>query len=82
MIYDPRRRAVELCQRIIESVSAEELEEYAKVSDTETPEETLLRTAKEVSNELYYVRRDAPLSGSVGVMQRLIAAVAEVDRSK
>jgi hypothetical protein len=30
MIYDPRRRALELRQRIIESMSAEELEEYAK----------------------------------------------------
>jgi hypothetical protein len=30
MIYDPRRRALELRQRIIESMTAEELEEHAK----------------------------------------------------
>jgi hypothetical protein len=35
MIYDPHRRALELRQRIIESMTAEELEEYARrlVSD-------------------------------------------------
>jgi hypothetical protein len=30
MIYHPRRRALEFRQRIIESMTAEELEEYAK----------------------------------------------------
>jgi len=30
MIYDPFRRVLELRQRILESMSAEELEEYAR----------------------------------------------------
>jgi hypothetical protein len=30
MVYDPRRRALQLRQRIIESMTAKELEEYAK----------------------------------------------------
>ena len=30
MIYDPARRALELRQRILESMTAEEIEEYAE----------------------------------------------------
>jgi hypothetical protein len=38
MIYDPGRRALELRQRIIESMTAEELEEYAKDSPAKDSE--------------------------------------------
>jgi hypothetical protein len=33
MIYDPARRALQLRQRIMESMTAEELEEYVKSLD-------------------------------------------------
>ena len=51
MIYDPRRRALELRQRILESMSGEELEEYAKVHLSEGAKPTLGSLAVEALEE-------------------------------
>lgn len=39
MIYDPARRALELRQRILEMMSAQEIEEYSRQT-TQPPETT------------------------------------------
>lgn len=50
--------------------------------DEESPQEELLRTAQEVSNEIYYVRSDAAYRVPYGVMQRHKAAIARVQQEK
>lgn len=50
--------------------------------DPETPLQELLRTAREASAELYYVRSDASYRIPYGVMQRLKKALERMDVSR
>lgn len=50
------------------------------MTQIEHPLDTLLRTAKDVTNERYYIRKDNVFQVPRGVMKRLIEAVAEYDK--
>jgi hypothetical protein len=56
LIYDPRRRALEVRQRIIESMGVEELEDYAKslepqLGEEQPPKSTPANEDSDVAND-------------------------------
>jgi hypothetical protein len=61
-------------------MSAEELEDYARMTDKVSPLDWLIQTAKDVSNEAYYIRKDNVFQVPRGVMNRLIEAIKEIEK--
>lgn len=51
------------------------------VEDPEAPFEELLRNAREISQDLYFIRSDAAYRIPYGVMLRMKAAIARCDES-